>query len=103
MPEPVRELDGAGQPAVDGDVGGGAVVAAAAAEDVMRLAAAPSATCTRSTVGWPRVRVPVLSNTTARARPTCSIAAPVLTMTPRSAARLIPAMTAIGVARMRGQ
>src|SRR5581483_2639028 len=56
----------------------------------------PFSASIRSTVGWPTVRVPVLSNTTTRARPSCSIAAPVFTITPASAARLIPAITATG-------
>jgi len=41
------------------------------------------------TTGVPKVRVPVLSKTTARARPICSSAAPPLTMIPARAARLM--------------
>ena len=63
----------------------------------------PSRDTTRATTGDPVVRVPVLSKTTARARPICSIAAPLLTTTPRPAARLMPESTATGVARIRGQ
>ena len=54
-------------------------------------------------LGRPSVRVPVLSNTTTRARPSCSMAAPLFTITPSSAARLTAAITATGVARISGQ
>ena len=49
------------------------------------------------------VSVPVLSNTATRASLSCSSAPPVRTMICRLAARLMPPMIAIGVARMRGQ
>lgn len=61
-------------------------------------AGAPSAT-----TGVPVVSAPGLSNTTALAWPMRSRAVPCLTMIPRRAARLMPAMTAMGLARIRGQ
>ena len=47
--------------------------------------------------------VPVLSSSTVRARPSCSITPPPLTITPPRAAREIPATNAIGAARISGQ
>ena len=58
-------------------------------------------TCSIS--GAPSVSVPVLSSRTVRARPSCSIAAPPLTTTPRRAARDTPESRAMGAARMSGQ
>ncbi len=48
------------------------------------------------------VSVPVLSNTATVVEPSCSSAPPCLTMICRRAARLMPPMIAMGVARMSG-
>ena len=56
----------------------------------------------RARAGAPIVSVPVLSNRTVRARPSASIAAAPLTITPRRAARETPETSAIGAARISG-
>ena len=50
----------------------------------------PSNATTRSSAGCPSVSVPVLSNSTVRALPSCSITPPPLTITPLRAARESP-------------
>ncbi len=62
---------------------------------------APNAS-TSLMVGTPPVSVPVLSNSRTRARLRTSSAAPPLKITPRRAAREIPATMAIGAARISG-
>ena len=56
----------------------------------------------RSSSGWPRVSVPVLSSSTVFAPPSRSRAPAPLTMMPARAARERPATKAIGAARMSG-
>ena len=46
--------------------------------------------------------MPVLSSSTVRASPSCSITPPPLTITPARAARETPEMSAIGAARISG-
>ena len=55
-----------------------------------------------ASLGRPAVSVPVLSNRTTRARASVSSGPPPLTITPRRAAREIPATIAIGAASRSG-
>ncbi len=62
----------------------------------------PPTAVTPSIAGAPVVRVPVLSSSTARARPSCSMAPDPLAMIPRRAARERPESSATGAARISG-
>ena len=55
------------------------------------------------TLGLPSVSVPVLSKTAISTSPSCSMAAPLLAIMPLRAARSMPDIMAIGVARISGQ
>ena len=77
--------------------------ASTAAASASASASEPRTTSTRTTTGWPSVRVPVLSNATRRTPSSRCNASPLRNRIPSSAARPVPTRMETGVANPMAQ